>query len=84
MARVRLLDSDEVRRAYLTCGGNVRETAHHLQTSRETIYAHLQRVNPLVVPSVRITTAPGTSPEDVEAIAAYVRACLDRAGIRQQ
>ena len=83
MAQHKHFDPLEVRRAYLVNGGNVNATAKALGTSRETVYSALDRAQPpLVVPSVSIKGLDPASP-DSQAVASYVRQCLDRAGIRQ-
>jgi hypothetical protein len=83
MPRHRNLDPDDVRREYLRQGGNVRLTAAALGTTRQTVYAALDRTEPLVVPSV---TVNGLDPktEDAKAIAVYVRKMLERVGILKE
>ena len=76
--------SEDVRRAYLRHGGNARAAAKELGMSRPAVFWHVKRANelhPLAVPADRLTFAPGTSPEDMEALAAYSRASLDRVGV---
>lgn len=83
------MDSFEVRREYLRQGGSYRLTAAALtergeRTSYQNVQQHVARANrlqPLVVPAVTIKADAGVSAEDVEAIAAFVRASLDQAGI---
>ena len=82
MAQHRNLDPDTVQREYLRHGANVRQTAAALNTSRETVYQALKRATPLIVPKVTVIVEGGTD-DDREAIAAYVRASLDSAGIHR-
>ena len=77
-------DPAEVRRTYWRHGANVRETAAALDTSRETVYAYLGRAEDAPVVVVNLKAAEGVCEADLEAIAIYLRACLERAGIRKE
>ena len=83
MAAAKNLDPHAVRRAYLKHGANVRAAAVSLGTSRETVYVALRALPPLVVPTVRVPNAE-LSTDDTEAVALYLRAALDRAGILKE
>ena len=81
----RNFDPLEVRRAYWRHEGNVRATAEALGTSRETIYTYLGRAEksaPMVVPAVTLKDLDPAD-ADAQALAVYVRSCLDRVGVKK-
>lgn len=78
------MDSRDVRRAWLERGGDYSATAQALGCKRQTVDYHVRRANelhPLSVPNVRLSVPPETDQGDRDAIATYVRACLERAGV---
>ena len=70
------MDAVEVRRAYLTNGANVPLTAAQLGISRALVYYYVRKATR----QAPLTYQKGEQ-ADREAMAAYVRACLDRANI---
>ncbi len=74
------LTPEQVRRAFIEAGGNHRAAARALGVTDATIRHHLRHAATISA-RVTITPAPGTSPEDAEAIMVAVRATLDRAGV---
>ena len=83
MAHSRGLDSDAVRLAYLLNMGDASATARQFGVSRQTIHHHLRAASPLTVSRVTLSDLDPTKPE-AQALAAYVRACLTRAGILKE
>ena len=78
------LDPVLVRREFIARGANVSTTADYFQVARETVYAALKKAPPLVVGKVSLTEVEGAAAGDQTAIGAYIRACLDRAGILKE
>lgn len=84
------MDSFEIRREWLRHGGNSEETARKLTAdgrdiTRQGVHKHVQRANrlqPLIVPTVNLKAS--VSPEDLDALACYVRASLEAAGITRE
>ena len=70
------MDSSEVRRVWLRNGGNLTETGAALGVPKQLISYHVRKAN-----AQNPLTYQSGEPEDQRAMAEYVRACLDRAGI---
>ena len=83
MAKVRGLDSSEVRRAFLLSGGDVAATARLFNVSRQTIHHHLRTAPPLIIPAVNLPGATDDSPDSI-AVRTYVRFMLSRAGVLKE
>lgn len=84
MAKQVGLTPDQVRRAYLRAGADYTAAAKLLGVTDRTVRYHMDRATPpLVVPSVNM---PGLDPksEDAQAVAAYVRLMLERAGVKKE
>lgn len=80
------MDAEAIRRKYLELGASANRTASALGITRSAVYQALERANkraPLAVPTVKVIVAEGTAPEDRDAVAAYVRASLEAAGIQR-
>ena len=80
------MNAEEVRRHYLLHGGSPVDTAETLGVSRSAIYQALATANrrtPLTVPTLTLDVA-GMPKPDQEAIAAFVRGQLTRAGILKE
>jgi hypothetical protein len=80
------MDAHEMRRVWLAVGGDYSAAAEKAGTTRQNLTYHVNRLNerePFVVPGVEVRGYQDTSPDAV-AVRAYVRACLERAGIRKE
>ena len=77
--------SQEIRRKWLASGGDSRKVAEGMGgKTRQAVEYHLKKANashPLSVPSVTVNVAAGVEQEDVDALGAFVRAALERAGV---
>lgn len=76
-----LMDKAEIRREYLRSGGDIRATARTLGISRPTVYRALASLPPLTVDDGTVNSYGIRADPDALAVHAYIRACLDRAGI---
>lgn len=85
------MDSFEIRRVWLASGGNTQAAAAVLSEmghpiTRQGVHKHVQRANrlrPLSVEAQPLRAQEGTERADLEALAEYVRQCLEAAGIQR-
>ena len=68
-----------MRRVWLAVGGDYSAAAEKVRTTRQNLTYHVNRLNE----REPLTYQHGCA-EDRAAMVAYVRACLDRAGIRKE
>lgn len=82
------MDAIEVRLHLLRHGGSATETARALGIARSAVYAAVERATarrPITVRSIKLDGVTGVMGEDEEqAIAAYIRACLETVGISRE